>query len=188
MTTTDLAELPEVVLPEGVLSRSFEDGDEAQWECVLQESFGGDPGRFKFEGIMRSSPAFQPERIWFLIADGLAVATASAYPQDWVAPHGSTLHYVAVRPAYQGKKLGYWGSLLAMHQMVREGMRFAGLATDDFRLPAIRTYLKLGFEPYLVHENQRERWPRVFGDLGMPELSTRFAVQLEAEIDSLPKR
>ena len=50
--------------------------------------------------------------------------------------------------------------------MVREGRQRAFLSTDDFRLPAIRTYLKLGFEPYLVHENQRERWRKVLAAIG----------------------
>ncbi|MBT3374941.1 MAG: GNAT family N-acetyltransferase [Lentisphaerae bacterium] len=188
MTRTGLTGLPGISLPEGVSGRSFEEGDEARWECVLQESFGGAPGRFSFDAIMRSSPSFQPERVWFLMVDGEAVATAAAYPQDWVGPTGSTLHYVAVRPAHQGRRLGYWVSLLALHRMVIEQRSFVGLATDDFRLPAIHTYLKLGFEPYLVHENQRARWPRVFDELGAPELTRRFAAQLEDEIDVPPSR
>jgi len=43
------------------------------------------------------------------------------------------------------------------------------LETDDYRLPAIKTYLNLGFEPLLVHENQRDRWRNILSALGVQE-------------------
>jgi mycothiol synthase len=73
---------------------------------------------------------------------------------------------VAVRPGHQGKRLGYWVGLAAMHQMAREGARRAILRTDDFRIPAIKTYLRLGFEPLLTHKNQRQRWLAVLDEIG----------------------
>ena len=69
---------------------------------------------------------------------------------------------VAVRPAHRGRRLGYWVCLAALRRMAAEGLHRAVLRTDDFRIPAIRTYLRLGFEPVVVHENQRARWRAVF--------------------------
>ena len=54
--------------------------------------------------------------------------------------------------------------------MAAEGRTWAVLQTDDFRIPAVKTYLKLGFEPLIVHENQPKRWKDVFSAIGRPEL------------------
>ena len=40
------------------------------------------------------------------------------------------------------------------------------LDTDDFRLPAIKNYLNLGFVPVYVGENHGERWRIIFKKLG----------------------
>ena len=44
-----------------------------------------------------------------------------------------------------------------------EGMETARLRTDDWRIPAIKTYLKIGFEPDLTSEpDYKERWEKIF--------------------------
>jgi mycothiol synthase len=63
-----------------------------------------------------------------------------------------------------------------------EGRRRAELRTDDFRVAAIKTYLKLGFEPLLVAENQRRRWRDVLAAIGRGDLVERFAGILEGPI------
>ncbi len=45
------------------------------------------------------------------------------------------------------------------------GYRCICLQTDDFRLPAIRTYLKLGFEPLSRDPDTDARWRRALGAL-----------------------
>jgi mycothiol synthase len=89
---------------------------------------------------------------------------------------------VAVRPDYRGQKIGTALSTAVLHRFKEEGHEDANLRTDDFRLPGIRVYLRLGFEPYLVHENQRERWAEVFDALGMPELKETFEEILNGPI------
>ena len=59
--------------------------------------------------------------------------------------------------------------------MVAEGRTHVKLQTDDFRLAAVRQYLRLDFVPLLVDENQRQRWRDVFQALGQPALAERFA-------------
>ena len=56
-----------------------------------------------------------------------------------------------------GRGLGFHVSLACTHIMAAEGRTSAVLQTDDFRLPAIKSYLRLGFAPLLMHENQRQR-------------------------------
>jgi mycothiol synthase len=53
--------------------------------------------------------------------------------------------------------------------MLRAGYRRIYLLTDDFRLPAIKTYLRLGFVPFLFEEGMEQRWREVLRRLEWPE-------------------
>lgn len=64
-----------------------------------------------------------------------------------------------------GKGLGLQVSLAALYQMRRDGRLASILETDDFRIPAIKTYLKLGYKPLLIHKNQGDRWSQIFKSL-----------------------
>ncbi len=74
---------------------------------------------------------------------------------------------VGVRPGHQGKRLGYLVNLAALHKFAADGRKSSILETDDFRLAAIKTYINLGFTPLLVHENQQERWEKIYSVLGL---------------------
>ncbi len=170
MKRDNLDGLPPVVLPEGYTLRGSRPGDGRYWSLILNEAFGGERTEETFIKEMVEHPAYRPERILFVCApDGEPCATASAYQQqDW-GMHTGYLHYVATRPAHAGKKLGYLVSLAVLHIFKAEGLSEAVLQTDDFRIPAIKTYLRLDFHPLLVHENQTERWQMLLHGLGIAE-------------------
>lgn len=174
MNRPDLKELPEVELPAGFHLETLQPGWGEAWTKIISESFRESPETYAFDKQMASDPAFAPERIFFVVAaDGSPVATASAWhkPEE---PEIGIVHYVGALQAWQGNRLGYWVSLQTMHQMVEEERQRVTLLTDDFRLAAIKTYLRLGFEPDLSHESYPERWQAIFTTLNLPELSERF--------------
>ncbi len=180
--------LPEVLLPEGYRLSTFRPGYGDHWRRIMADSFGQDPEKYQFDRMMRSDPAFRPERVFFIVFGDTPVATASAWYLPDVMPDAGTVHYLGVVRRHQGKKLGYWVSLAALRRMAAEGRKRARLLTDDFRLPAIKTYLNLGFEPLLVHEGHRERWAAVFDELKLPELKERFQHILESPLWQKPAR
>jgi len=182
MVKPNLGGLPVVRLPEGYALRTFREGDEVHWTRILAASFQGPPEKYSFDAILRNDAAFLPERIFFVTCGVQPVATASAYYRPEFMPNAGMVHYVAALPEHTGKRLGYWVTLATLHRMAAEGRQRAWLSTDDFRLPAIKTYLNLGFEPLLIDENQRARWRKVFADLGLPELCDRFAPILEGPL------
>jgi len=155
--------LPPLDLPLGVSLRVFEeDWGPAAWEHIVNTAFGRD---FTFDK-MRGEPAFRPERIFFLEQDGAPVAVAAAWQRDKWPPGTGYLHYVAVLPEAQGRGLGYWVCLAALHQMRREGNACALLETQDERLPAIKTYFRLGFSPDLTsHKSYPARWEKILAQL-----------------------
>lgn len=184
MLRSGLSGLPEVSLPPGYELRTYRPGDAAEWCRVISESFEREYGVEDFDRQMRRDYAFRPERIFFVEADDGVVATASAwYRPAWGRMTGY-VHMVGVRPGHSGKRLGYWVSLATLHRFVEEGRTSARLDTDDFRLAAIKTYLRLGFRPCLRHENQRRRWREVFAELGDPEAAERFHEILAGPLDA----
>lgn len=174
--------LPPVEPPEGYTVRTYQPGDDAAWCKVVADAFGRECPLAEFHERMETHAAFRPDRVFLVFSDREPAATASAWHRPDIDPHAGYLHMVGCRPCHRGKRLGYTVSVAALHKIAEDGRHTALLHTDDFRLPAIKTYLVLGFEPVLVHENQRERWPKVFEDLGRPELIERFRAQLDAAI------
>jgi mycothiol synthase len=83
-------------------------------------------------------------------------------------PEGGELGWVAGDPEHRGRGLGLAVCAAVVARFLGAGYRRIYLRTDDFRLPAIATYLKLGFEPYLFTEGMAERWQRVCDQLGRP--------------------
>ncbi|MCE9589284.1 MAG: GNAT family N-acetyltransferase [Planctomycetes bacterium] len=171
--------LDPVKLAPGYAIRHWRPDDGPAWENVILHTFGGTPN---FETGMRADPAFRPERVLLVMRGDTAVATASAWHIPKYGMETGYLHMVATLPDHQGKGLGAAVSLTAMHHMRGEARRSAMLQTDDFRLPAVKAYLRLGFEPLLIHENQRDRWRNVLTHIGRAECIPQFKAQLEAPV------
>ena len=89
---------------------------------------------------------------------GVPVATASArlLPNDY--PGSGYVHWVGASTAHRGKRLGALVSLAVLYEFARLGCRDAVLETDDFRVPAIKVYLNLGFVPEYRHATHAPRW------------------------------
>ncbi|MFP4380503.1 MAG: GNAT family N-acetyltransferase [Candidatus Sumerlaeia bacterium] len=168
--------MPDLEIPDDFHLCHYEEdkGYEDAWKHIIAESFQEPHEKYDFKKIMKGDKSYRPDRVWFIVKDDEPVATASAFCWPRVMEDAGMVHYVGVLPTIQGKRLGYWISLAAMYQMTRDGFERAWLSTDDFRLPAIKTYLNLGFEPLLVHENQVQRWKNVFNAMGRPDFTEKF--------------
>jgi mycothiol synthase len=182
MRRPDLRNLPPIELPEGYAVRHYNPGDEQAWNTIIHEGFSPN---YDFDKHMKGDAAFVPERVWFITKNDVPVATASAWLLSRFGPHTGLMHMVGTLSGHQGKRLGYWVSLAAMHRFLTEGRLDAMLQTNDFRLPAIKTYLNLGFEPVLIHENQRSRWHTIMQKLGCEELEKQFEDILEGPLASI---
>lgn len=159
MTRLHLEDLPQVTPEPGYELRYYQPGDEDAWSRLMSECFGLP---FDFTTALASSPFFTPERVWFIECAGEMVASACAWRYPLWGLQTGLIHQVAASPRHKGHRLGYLVSLASLHQFVREGIHHAVLQTDDHRLPAIATYLKLGFRPYLAGDGHAERWQQIF--------------------------
>jgi mycothiol synthase len=169
MLRQSLESLQPVQLPPGYSLRTSTDSDGVHWARIVRESFGdGGYDEASFVRIMKTDPAYRPERIFFVCDPaGEPCATASAYRNDRFDCATGCVHFVGTCPGHAGKRLGYAVTLAVLHQFRAEDLARAVLLTDDFRLAAIKTYLNLGFVPLIVHENQPPRWDDVYRQLGL---------------------
>ena len=133
-----------------VLDRAFadEDWDEARVAATLNDQ----------QGVKQT-----------LVVDfhGRPIATASVRLRPDLFPGSGYLHWVAVDPDYRGHRSGFFVSLAVLHTFVTLGCTDALLETQDHRLAAIHTYLKLGFLPEYRDETHQERWAGIMGKIGV---------------------
>jgi mycothiol synthase len=184
MVKDDLSMLPCIALPDGFYTRSYHPGDEAAWEQIIAESF---QKQIDFYQRMRSDIEFMPERIQFICTrENLPVATSSAWYKSRWNQHTGYMHMVGVLPKFSGRGLGYSVSLAALERMVVEGRTKAVLQTDDFRIPAIVTYLKLGFCPLFHAEDHVSRWSAICNKLGKRHVRCINMDGEESFIDRIP--
>ena len=76
---------------------------------------------------------------------------------------------VACHTDARGNKLGEALLARAMAKLKEEmpgENRITRLTTDDWRLPAIKGYIRAGFLPVLYDDDMEERWRRILGELG----------------------
>ncbi len=169
MRRPHLADLPKVELPSGYLLRDFRDGDEGAWACILAASFESEPGSFHFGRMMAACPCYQPDRVKLVFGEaGEPAATASCWEDARVGAGSAILHWVGTHPQHSGRRLGYWVSLAVLHHAFTLRCRVAYLRTDDLRTAALKTYLRMDFEPVCSHTSHADRWRRVLQRLDYP--------------------
>lgn len=168
MLHPDLNKLIEAELPEPYKIRCENSlSDHKAWERIITESF-----REKFSySIMTDDKFYKPERVLFVTdANDVPVATAASWDSDDYPDDYAVMHMVGVLPEHSGHRLGLHVSLAAMKQAKKEGFARMVLRTDDFRIPAIKTYLRLGYMPAITHESYIERWTDIFIKINREDL------------------
>lgn len=153
---------PAPALPEDYRLRAYADSDEAAYAALMdQAGFTG----WDAERIRSARRALLPGGFFVIehVPTGRIVATAmAAHRPSEQHPEGAELSWVAADVEHRGKGLGRAVVAAATARMLAAGYRRIFLLTDDFRLPALKVYLDLGYEPHLVADGMAERWKRVY--------------------------
>jgi len=99
-------------------------------------------------------------------SNGNLLATATARVDTVNFPGDGYVHWVGTDPDAQRGGLARLLMQRVLQTFADLGLDGAVLETDDHRLPALRLYLSLGFEPVPWHESHTERWEMVHAMLG----------------------
>lgn len=165
MLRDHLDDLPEVVVPDGYALRTYEEGDDQAWCDIMEGNVGQNWTPEKFVEKMSSDPRFSPDGLFFITHDGTPVASACAWRPTIEETIVGDVHMVGAFESHRGRGLGHAINAAVLHKLKEQGFQKAHLKTDDWRLPAINSYLKAGFEPLNTHISHAERWDVILGKI-----------------------
>ena len=176
MVRPNLDNLPKLELPAGYGLRIYQEGDEGHWANIISDSFGGRERTAQdTRNEITERDVFVPAGLYFVTYQDTPVGTACAWRQSVDETDVGYVHMVGVLGEHTGYKLGKWVSLAVLYYFRDHGFSCSILDTDDFRIPAIKTYLNLKFVPVYVDDTQPERWEEIFKKLKLPLMSTQTA-------------
>lgn len=159
-----LSNLPEFELPEGYTLRFFKQGEESIWSKVetAVDEFADEAAALEhFEKEFGPYRDEMTRRCLFLEDQGgkvIGTTTAWYGKLEGEEKISGRLHWVAVLPEYQGKKLSKPLLSKAM-QILANYHDSAHLTSQTTSYQAVNLYLNFGFKPYLTDETDFEAWP-----------------------------
>jgi len=168
MVRPGLTDIPEAPASPAVV-RQANESDADQLAALLTDAFDDPWTRQILDD--RLLAADDVDAIFVAEIDGQIVATASSRQGPEDLPDHGCLHWVASSPAMRGQQLGAIVSIRVLRHFAESGFPSAMLRTDDGRIPAVRTYLKLGFIPYYPDDDHLARWSALFPRLLAPRAS-----------------
>ncbi len=95
----------------------------------------------------------------------------------------ATVHFVEVKGSCRGKRLGYVATEQVLNYVEKHNIPVLYLTTDEFRIPAIKTYLKLGFIPVMWDVDMRDRWFPILKELGYEKAEIYDEDENKVEVD-----
>jgi mycothiol synthase len=156
---------PAVGPPPGYSVRAYRSSDEPRFYAIMELS--GWPGWN--DDRLRPWICRIPPGCWFMAIDdetGEIVATAMGlHDHSDMHPFGGELGWVASDPAHAGRGLGMVVCAAVTARLLQAGYRNVHLYTEDFRLAALKTYLRLGYVPFLYAPDMIGRWQRICAQL-----------------------
>lgn len=157
-----VAQLADVELPAGYALRPYRPGDEESWAELLElagfSNWTAEKCRVYLEEPNRRRGSHLVER------DGRVVAATFATPHG-EDPDIGFLDYVIAHPEHRNRRLGRAVCTGVMRYFAAAGRSRIRLLTDDWRLPAIKLYLNLGFQPIMSRADMPLRWEAIFAQL-----------------------
>ena len=173
--------LPELTVAPGFSLRTIADSELAPYN-ELRASVGFPV--WNPEQLSKFRSKVLPDSMFLIVENstGRFAASATAETTDMQEhPELGVLGWVMTHPDLRGHHLGRSVSVAAMHRLYEAGYRAFSLLTDDFRLAAVKTYLDLGWKPWLYLDDMEgrsralaEKFNRGFESLGCLPQETSF--------------
>lgn len=158
-------DLPAGETPDGYLVRQYAPGDRDAYLELFHLAF-------EVDDPLPDVLATRLDGGFFVVEHGesgmlAASCVAQLKPRERY-PEGGELGWLVADPAHTGRGLGTLVAALVTRRLAEESYEQAYLLTEDFRLPALSIYLKLGWQPVLFQDDMEGRWRAVFAGLNRP--------------------
>jgi mycothiol synthase len=159
---------PTSQVPPGYLLRTSQRGDETGFYRLMSHVGWHDWSEEK----LRLRSASIPFRCWWVgvhKSTGVVVASAMGF-REYAAdsPFDAILGWIAADPAHTGHGLGQAVTASATAGLIAAGYPEIHLYTSAQRLPALKTYLRVGYVPSLRLPEMAERWQVICKQLSWP--------------------
>jgi mycothiol synthase len=154
-------------VPDGYSMRTYHEGDKEQYIRLMRSAGFDTWDETRFQDVIAT---MHTQGLFFVVHDATQalVATSAAQSKEReFYPNGGELGWVAAHPDHRGKGLGYVVCSAVTRRLLAEDHPFLYLLTDDFRLPAIRVYLNLGWIPHLYTPEVEALWRSVCAKMGL---------------------
>jgi len=168
--TSLLKDVPPYEIADGFEIRMFTPGDEQAWTDICK--FGlleANEGIECWDKYMLCFKTLVPEKDTYFVynSDNKAIATCTCFVEECGT---GNMHMLAAMPESRGHKLGWAMTTFALNKISKElsaDKRMVRLKSDDWRLPAVRSYLKAGYQPVLYDVGMEERWKLICEKLNL---------------------
>ena len=159
MERAHLRDLPRTDAPSDFRLRLYEPGDEQAWLSIHREAdaYNTFTDASFTEQFGADSAEIARRQLYLVDPDDRVVGTTTAW---YVAadPGLGMIHWVAIRPACQGRGLARPLLARACALLGELGHTRAFLSTDTARVAAVCLYFDFGFMPNLDTRSAREAW------------------------------
>ncbi len=158
-------QIPTWQAPPGYCLRRYQPGDEDGILRVLDAAGFDDWDAGRLGEYLEA-----PERSTgtHVVTNEAAIVAVTFASQDMPIRGVGRLDFVAADPDHQGRGLGLGLCGAVTRTLLERGYVSVALSTDDWRLGAIKTYLKLGFVPKVIRQDMPDRWRAIFEQLQWP--------------------
>lgn len=165
MRKTDMDNIPNMPIPNGLSIHTHHPGQEKNWEALVKKAFGME---FSFNRLFTDATdyvgGYDPSHTFYVEKDGKDIATATGMEKDTFKGEG-WFRMVGTDPDERGHGAGKLVCIAVLESLAKRGYKSVALSTDDERLPAISMYLSLGFKPLYLHPKDKERWDAVLSKI-----------------------
>ena len=159
---------PEIIVPEGFTIREMRPGEEIDWSYCCFDSFGVESvSPEHYERMMAHDEGVRMCDVFFVCKDDKPVGTSTARTEKGEP----FLHFIAVHPDFRGHKLASPTIAAVINRHMDMGRHGCFLTTDDWRVPAVKSYLNFGYRPVLWSDDARERWEKMLRIYGIERVA-----------------
>lgn len=163
-----VADPPVVELPAAYAIRQYDPADESRFYEIMR--LAGWPGWDAAR--LRATLSKAIPRGWFIVAEretDAAVGTAMClHNYKRVTPFWGNLGWLACDPAHAGRGIGRALTAAVVSRFLEAGYEKIDLYSEDFRLAALKVYLRVGFEPLLYTDDMAGRWEAICRQVARP--------------------
>jgi ribosomal protein S18 acetylase RimI-like enzyme len=163
----DLRQAPSFALPHGYQMRFYRPGDLKTWLRIQATDPFFVPTAETFAEALPGDDAYLAERVMFLVdSEGGEIGNITAWnTAQFTGQEIGQICWVALVPEARGLGLGKPLLSAACAALRERGYTQAFVDTNMRRIPALRLYMRFGFEPYLRSETEETAWRTITASL-----------------------